>query len=378
MAGKYEFWLTDDRGRRLADSQGRTLLDNILGGTFQRVANNVARFSARFPASFDTTLIRPDRMVQVWRAPEGERLSLFRVYFVRWWRYARIGSDLLIEMSGPDCNDLLRRRIVANYAQTVGSEKRDYADDMMKEVVDEQLVSDTSDPAASYGSRVMPGFTVEADTSQGPILSKAFAWQKVSQVVSDLQRATWAEDNEVFWDVAVSDVSSTGIAFQFRTKTGQPGADLTDRIVFDEARGNLEAAELTYDWTQEENYIYSLGQGEDQFRDVVQAYDTIRIALSQYARSEDYAYSSFSSSPEAVEARAKEALLDNRPRRVFSGQAIDTVGTRFGRDWNYGDRVTARFLRQEFEAIIRQVIITLDSGGREIIDARIESIGWDF
>jgi len=140
----------------------------------------------------------------------------------------------------------------------------------------------------------------------------------------------------------------------------------------------LEASELVYDWTDEDNYIYSLGQGEDEFRDVVQAYDTTRVNISQYARSESYAYATFSSSPEAVEAAAKEALLDSRPRRVFSGQAIDTQGTRFGRDWNYGDRVTARFLGLEFESIIRQVIITLDSGGREIIDARLESVDWDF
>jgi hypothetical protein len=246
---------------------------------------------------------------------------------------------------------------------------------MMKEIVDEHLVTDASDPAPLFGTRTMPNFTVQVDTSDGPSLSKAFAWQKVSRVISDLQRASWGDGTEVFWDVAVSDVSSVSISFQFQTKTGQPGADRTE-VVFDEARGNLEAATLTYDWTQEANYIYAGGQGEDEFRLVSQAQDAARIAVSQYARIESFAYGRYSSSPESIEATAKEALIKNRPQRIFSAQAVDTEGTRFGRDWDWGDRVTARFLGNEFEAIIRQTILSITSTGREIVDARIESVDW--
>jgi hypothetical protein len=66
-------------------------------------------------------------------------------------------------------------------------------------------------------------------------------------------------------------------------------------------------------------------------------------------------------------------LTNGLSRRIFSGRAIDTEGTRFGRDWNWGDKVTARFLSFEFEAIIRRLIIKLSSTGLETIDARIES-----
>jgi len=377
MAGSYEFWLTDDYGRRLATANGATLLDRILSGTFQRVANGAGRLSARFPASFDTKLLSPDYMLQVWRAPEGGRLALWRTYFLRRWRLARVGSELLIDLAGLDANDLLRRRIVANYAQTTGSEKRNYADGMMKAVVNDQMIADNSDPASAYGSRTVPGLSYQLDVGAGPLLSKAFAWQQVDQVVADLQRASWGAGTEVFWDVAEDTVTPTSISFQFRTRIDQPGADRTETAIFDEARGNLEAAELTYDWTEETNYIYCPGQGEDRFRYVAQAYDTARIAVSRYGRCEGIAYGSYSSSPEEAEAAAYEALMAGRPQRIFRGQASDTAGTVFGRDWNWGDRVTARFLGNEFEAIIRQVILSIDGSGKETIDARIESVDWN-
>ena len=374
MAGSYEFWLTDDKGMRLADSQGRTLLDKILTGRFQRIANGEGRFSARFPVSFDTTLLKPDRMLQVWRQPERGSLGLWRVYFIRRWEFSRLGSELLISMAGADANSLLSRRIVANYAQTIESEKRDTADDMMKEIVDEQMVTDASNPAPSYGTRAVPSFTVEASVGQGPTLSKGFAWWKVARVIGDLQRASWGAGTEVFWDVIESDISSSSIAFQFRTKTGQPGADRTGSAVFDEARGNLEAATLVYDYTEEENYIYGLGQGEDEFRYVAQAYDATRINLSQYGRIEGIAPPSQAASPEDVDAAANARLMERRPVRTLTAQAMDTDGSTFGRDWNWGDRVTARFLGQEFEAIIRQVEISLSGNGRETIDAPIEAV----
>ena len=68
--------------------------------------------------------------------------------------------------------------------------------------------------------------------------------------------------------------------------------------------------------------------------------------------------------------------MAGRPQRLFTGQAADTEGLVFGRDWEWGDRVTARFLGNEFEAIIRQVILNIDDNGRETVDARIESVDW--
>lgn len=372
MAGTYEFWLTDDHGVRLADGTGRTLLDNILTGTFQRVDNGIGRFSARFPISFDTSLIRADRMIQVWRAAEGGSLSLWRAYFVRWWRYSRIGSELRVELRGPDVNDLLRRRHAINSEDTYYATRIDQADDLMKFIVRNNMQVDNSNPGPTYGSRLVPDFTVQGEASAGPILYKQFSYVKLVDVIQQLQRDSRAAGTEVFWQIAEVDVGPP-LQLQFQTRVGQPSADRTD-IVFDEARGNLEAATETWDWLDEENYVYGGGEAVGGFRVIEQVYDAARHNASRYGRSEGFSYAAPSASISVAQSSARDHLVAHRGLRIFEGRAVDTEGTRFGRDWNWGDRVTARFLGREGEAIIRQVIVSIDESGRETVDAPLEYV----
>ena len=51
---------------------------------------------------------------------------------------------------------------------------------------------------------------------------------------------------------------------------------------------------------------------------------------------------------------------------------LDTRGTRFGRDWNFGDKVVARYRGFEFDAIIRAVTISVNGQGEETVQARLE------
>lgn len=365
MAGTYEIWLTTDTGSRLL------LLDDLLAAFFTRVANGIAPFMLRLPASFDTKLLRRDRMIQCWRKPRGGRLSLFRAYFIRWWNFRRQGTDLVIEVRGRCVNDLLRRRHVINYAGTAGSDKTDFADDLMKEIADEQMVTDSSDPVAGFGSRTVPDFSIQVDLSDGSTLTQAFAWRRVSELLADIGRSSRAPTPEVFFDVVVSDVGPP-ITLQFRTRIDQPGLDRTADVVFDEARGNLVGPSYTFDALDEENYVYGGGQGTGTDRNVQQVWDAARVNASRYNRCEGFAFGAFANSDDAVREAARERLENGQPREIFTGRPVDTEGTRFGRDWNWGDKVTARFLGQEYEPIIRKLTIYLDQSGKEHIDTRLE------
>ena len=116
MAG-YEIWLTTDTGKRLA------LLDDVLWMQATRVANAIGRLSLGVKPSFDLGQLVRDRLIQVWRRPTGGQLSLWRVYFLRGWRFETQGSVEELRLKGPDVNDLLRRRIVAFAAGTSQAEK---------------------------------------------------------------------------------------------------------------------------------------------------------------------------------------------------------------------------------------------------------------
>jgi hypothetical protein len=365
MAGNSEIWLTTDSGLRIEQ------LDNYLWLDAGRVVNGIGKFGLGLKPNFDTRLIKPDRMIQVWLAPQGGALSLWRVYFIRKWRFATAqdGKESL-EIWGPDTNDLLRRRIVVGYAESSYASKSDYADDMMKEVVSESI-SDTPTPTPTAGTRVWSVLSVASDLSDGPSIGKAFSFGRLlhasgSGVLPDIARAAREAGTEVFFDIVPAVVSSTSITFQFRTYTGQPGQDVTDQVVFDQSRGNLKQPYLEYDYEDEVNYVYAGGQGERENRNIQQVYDATRYGLSQWNRCEAFADARDQTTDNGVREKGRALLEEGRPKRRFGGIPVDTKGTRFGKDWDFGYKARARYWSEEFDAIIRAVTVSLDENGRKV------------
>jgi hypothetical protein len=362
----YELWWTTDTGARIA------AVTRVFDAEFLRVANDAGRFSMRVPSDqFTLANLKRDQMIVVWRKARGDALGLFRVYFIRKWEFRRSGSRFIVTISGPDSMDLLKRRLVVNFAGTGEATKDDHPDDMAKEIVDEQMVNDASDPGPDAGSRDYANLTVQADLSAIASVTRSFPWQNVFKVIQSLAKATRAAGNEMFFDV-VPIIGTNTISFQFQTKTGQPGNDLASQVVFDEARGNLKESVLTYDSTDEVNYIYAGGLGQEDNRNIQQAYDAARYNASAWNRREGWAYAVLERTDAGVQDVADAALQEGEPRLTFSALPIDTEGTRLGVHWNFGDKVTARFLGQEYQTIIRKVKLRLTDDGREVIESRME------
>lgn len=372
MAGEkpvYELWLTDDFGNRIAQ------LTTFLSLEASRVVNQMGFFNVTMPLSFDINLIQPDRMVQLWRAPRGGRLALWRVYFIRKWEFSTIGSDQLVSFGGPDVNDLLRRRIVAAFTGSAESAKTDLADDMMKEIVTESLADGVA-PTPDTGTRVWTDLSIAGDLGLGPSITKSFPFKKLlttsgQGVLPNLAKAAKEAGTEVFFDIVPNVITSSSSSFQFQTFTGQPGQDHTSRVVFAAIRNNMADPSLKYDYTEEENYIYSGGQGEEADREIVQVSDSDRYGISQWARIEGFA-DGRNQTGDGVREAGRDKLNVGRPKRRFSARPLDVAGTRFGHDWDFGDKVTARYLDIEFETIIKAVSILVDENGNETIQARLD------
>lgn len=369
---KYEIWLTSDTGLQLATLNSFTRLEA------SRVVNGIGNFSLYMPLSFDPNLIAPDRMVQIWRRPTGGTKSLWRVYFLRRWKFSTEGSKQVIELGGPDTNDLLRRRIVAAYAGSPQASKTDFADDMLKEVVTESI-ADGVDPTPTAGTRVWSNLSITADTSLGPSISREFAYGRLlatsnTGVLSIIAKAARTAGAEVFFDIVPDVVSTTSITFKFITTINQPGADVSSKVVFDQGRGNMKDPSLEYDYTQEENYIYAAGQGEGALRNVQQVYDADRYNVSIWGRCEGFADARQQTSDDGVIDVGNTALDEGRPRIRFSAKPVDTNGTRYGIDWNLGDKVQSKYLNRQFYCIIRADAISVDSSG-ENISARLDYEG---
>jgi hypothetical protein len=295
---------------------------------------------------------------------------------IRKWRYETVGGEETLRVGGPCVNDLLRRRIVAAYAGSAEAGKSDAADDMMKQVVTESM-ADGVDPTPSAGTRVWADLSVAADLGLGPSLTKAFAFRRLLEssgagVLPDIAKAAREAGTEVWFDVVPDVVTSNSINFQFRTYTGQPGMDVSDRVVFDQERGNLESAFLEYDHCQEVNYVYAAGQGQGAARNVQQAYSSTRFGSSQWNRCEGFADARNQTPNSGVREAGRALLREGRPRRRFGGTPLDTRGTRFGRDWDHGYKVRARYRGREFDSIVRAVVVSVNERGEEKIQARLD------
>jgi len=360
----YEVWLTTDYGKRLE------LLTTFREMQYSIIANDVGQLALSLPPTFDTRLLKPDYTIQVWRAPLGTgRLSLQRLYIIRYWRYERQGGALGIIVQCDDVNSLLGRRVVAAYSGTTLAAKTDYADDMMRELVNENVV------AALDSDRDLSFVTVAPELTAGPILQVRMSYKNLLDVLKELGEASRAVGTEVFFDLHATALSSS-FACEFRTKTGQPGRDKTNLgVLFSEEMGNLEDAVLEYDWREAKNVVYALGQGSGTAQNIQEVEDTDRSQASRFGRVEEAVSASSQQEDDEVLAVARVALDMGRPMRRFGGRLKDTEGARYGVDWRFGDKVTARFLGEEFDAVVRAVSVRVGADGKEEIDARAEYEG---
>jgi len=368
----HELWLTNDTGVRIAQL--------TTGTTFQasRVVNGIGWFSMQMPISFDINNIQLDRMIQLWRQPSGGTMALWNVYFLRKWIFETQGSREMVTLEGPDINDLLRRRIVAAYAGSAQASKTDFADDMMKEVVTQSIANGVA-PTPDAGTRVWANLSIQADASAGPTITKSFPFDKLlsgsgSGVLSVLAQGAREAGTEVFFYVVPNVVTGSSITFQFRTTINQPGQDVTSRVVFNQPQGNIRDPRLEYDYSEEENYIYAAGQGENADRNVKQIYDTDRYNASIWNRCEGFADARNQSADDGVREAGRVQLNEGKPRIRFTATPVDTVGTRFGIDWDFGDKVRSRYKNVEFDTIIRAVTISVENK-REAIQARLDFEG---
>jgi hypothetical protein len=370
---EYEAWLTDGRGVRILGRDGQPPLGRNLDFVASRTVNRIGHFAMKLPGDIPRNYVRDDNMVQLWRRHEGGSLRLWRIYFIRKRHtYFEEGTEFL-EISGPDSNDILRRRVVAARPGTSVSEKVDTIDDMMKEIVLEAF-SDGVNPSPAYGTRTNSRVSIAPPAGAGPMTQHQFPWEKLLDasgggVLPKLADAASAAGVPVFFDMHPVTVTNRYVAFRFVTQVYQPGRDISNRITFSLALENMANPELVEDAREEENYIYATGQGEGVDQYVEQVYAQNRAGAGVWGRCEGVASDS-GQDDDQVAVTGQAALAAGRPKLTFYADPLSVEGTVFGKDWNFGDRVRAVYHRS-FMATIMSVTVSVKNG-EETVDARLE------
>jgi hypothetical protein len=385
MPANYSPWIKNDRGFPLQT------LDNHLGFTYTKVLNGAGWFSIVLPVDDDIAdpgniqnLLSVDRQVQIWRRAELVSSGYLDFFgFIRKWTYntAQDGGTV-VTISGPDQNELLERRIVAYAAgtdeaeTTVDSSGNYPVDDSMVAVVRENLADLATDTDRSLEAF---GFDFGFSPSFGMDIEKGFAWREVSRVLSDLNGIARANGQEVFYMVNVAVIDSDGSPIlHFGAFDDYPGGDRSwgepNAQIFGLRWGNLSNPVLSYDYSNEVNYVYVGGAGEGEDREIVELEDTQRIGASIWNRREKLVDARTESTTARITSKGYRELNLGRPVIKFNGTIHSTQQTPYGEGWNLGSLVTIEYRGLKFNGVVKNIQITVSPNGDERVTSSIEYV----
>lgn len=332
---------------------------------------------------FDETLIDVDHIVQFWRQVAGAEELLMVSGFCRSWGWYedRNGNDRFF-VRGVDQNDLLDRRIVAYYAEEDESDKTDLADDMIKAILRENMGAlaplDEAGRPRAYDANY---FTIMADTSEAPNVTRSFAWRNVLNTIQEIAQSSRDLGTPLYFDVVPTAVPAV---FSVHTYINQLGVDRSMSsavpIIFSQEFQNLANPRWEEDWFDEHNYVYGGGQGEEDNRMIDPEDDVWRMHKSNFNRKECFQDAREESTQQGIANKAYERMQRDRPVVRFQADLLDSQRTRFGADWFYGDTVTAKYHDRSFSGMVDGYTISVDETGKEEFIARMEieyGFGWE-
>lgn len=372
----WDIWLCEPNGTRI------TLLEYTSGFACTRVRNGVGVAVITLSPDYDD-LFGVDYLLEFWRYPESGAPKLFNVYMVRKWLFSDGDGNLTTVLWGYDGNYLLSGRIIASAAESAQALMTAELDDMIKAIVIDTLGADAG--AGRDLSSVAGGFSVAADLSAAPSATKAFAWQNVLEALQDISEASRAAGTALYFDVEPS-FSGEQIAWKFSTYTtrrgADHGADSDDPVYFGLQWGNLSGGYYGVDHSEEVNYVYGLGVGNEGQRIGIDgstdASDTTRSGKSIWNLREDYANASIGGggkTASAVQSEANALMERSRPRWTAGGRLLDTRQARYDVHWTFGDTVVIEVRRRQVNADINVVGFSVGENGQEDTDIRVEVEG---
>lgn len=332
------------------------------------------------PGDYDADFLRKDGLIEVWRAPRNRAPYLLfnKIFFLRRATKILSGGNRAWKCTAYDPNYLLsspsgqRGRIVAYAATSAQAMKTDNADDMLKAIMRENvgaLATDTARDLSAY-------LTIQADTSDGPIISKEFSNRVLVPVLNEICQASWTAGTYLAWDIVVTTPPHRGdFQLEFRTYINQRGKDhrasSPSRVLIGTEYGNLDDVEVDDDWTEEENYIRAGGQDNGTTRIYQSGGNATAMAESPFNRRETFVNIQNTASLTTLQNEIDWALKVGVPRPFYSGTLTAGGQESFDDDWGYGDFLTAQAENRAFDARVDGMTISFDRDTGEHIQVHL-------
>lgn len=420
MASTYEFWLLDDRGRRMV------LLRNMSFFSYSKSVNGFGALEIGFPyrdyVKLVPTVFQPDWRIDVWRSPKtGVPMRREGMWLLRMPRmYTREDGTQIIVIYGRDAKDLLQRRYIIQPAGTSYTRKQDNIDDMMKALVREQCLWGTAtgvEMTVDY-DRPYPEdeFLVQGDHALGPIIARTFSERNLMDSLKELQDASRrlyqvdsTVNRKIYFDVVAVDLrgwiieildeqtgtaildeqgealldessnsSGADIGFMFITKAGLYGQDRTDGIPFSIENNNIKEVAYAVNRFEERNSVIVKGFGRGDSREWAIVDDSDAIRQSRWNRIEAFHDASTEPDQTRLEDFGYPVLSENKAKETISctflnvGGSDDTPESLYGIQWDLGDLLPVYYADKWFAVEVEVVYVAMDENGMETITGRTE------
>lgn len=377
MSASYEFWLTDDYGRKIA------YLDKYSFASYSRTTQGFGtiQFGTPYDEYFQKVpdIFKPDWRIDVWRSPEEnfpmrrEGSFLLRKFSI----YQRAEDGLrIISLFGRSPLDILRRGGVYLADVSVTEpyfKKTDFADDMMKEVIDEAInIYAAFDPPTGE-------FFVDGPASLGPVISMDLKNMTLLEAFKEIKADTFTRnsispsDRKIYFDVVEGEtLSNGGFGYIFKTYADLRGADRTGSgLIFSPENGNLASPKYSEDYLDDVTAVsiaYPTPGSADTF-----FYD--ERYLSRWNTIWNFREVGPSDNGENV---ANIIYDRNRGIKEMNCVFLNTPGgvnqprSLYGVDWDMGDLVRAQFANKSVDAEVKIIYVAVDQDGKETITGRNE------
>lgn len=342
--------------------------------TLTKALNSVGTFTMKINGDdVKIPLLELDGQIEVWRKPTGESWYLEWEGLIRSQRRSTSeAGERTLELQAYSYNHLLQRRIIAYREGTAYAEKSDAAETVMKAFVDENAGPSATNPPR-IGDGVIPGLSIQADTSLGGLWEGSRAFKNLLEVCIEISYA-----NHIDFDV----IGVGAGLFDFRTYYPYRGDDRTNTgldpetglnssgnppVIFSLYSNTMTAVEYNSDRASETNRVYVLGAGETTSLLVETVDNSTAIAESTWNQCEGTASASSETSATALEAYGYAMLYQLRAKDVVSFSVLQQPSLIYGRDYFVGDLVTAVYDEFVFNKKIVSANISVDYQNQESI-----------
>ena len=380
MIATYEARLKDQTGAVVARffGAGRGLTGGGLESfRYQKVVREPGPYSLTlFGDDSRISLFELDGQIEFWRRDPAGGLAWYLDYegFHRFPEYKqdREGREIFVSR-GVGYNCLLASETIQYAAGSAQSCKNAVAESVAKELVNENVGPGAGNDGLGL-TRIRPGLAIEADAASGAVWTGCRAYKNLLDVLAEI---AWAAPADFMI------VGPGAATFEFQWADDQWGLDKTfangvrPPVIFAAKSGNVENITHGFNRINETNIVYVQGAGLTTTRlrrtrqnaALLAGAPWARRAVARDARDED--------NNARLDERGDEVLEKQEPRRNLNFKARQTVATRYGRDWDFGDLVSVEYragaINYRVSVKITDVTVSMNSNGDETITPGVEA-----